>query len=607
MTSRTGRSRALLCALAFGAALAPGVAHAQVPGLPPILQPPDDDDPPTNPNRPPPALPPALANAHASEDGISAARSNYSADDTLIPPLERRWKRGFTYDVRTVLVGDRTVFVQDGGRVVALAGRSGKTLWSKVPGSGATAISFEGGRLVALTDNGRLAAFDGVSGRLLWERAAPDRSVLGQRIATVSGMVVMTADETVYGLSIADGSLRWSRHLSGTSMSLGPTIDNGRVFVVCGTKALALSDGRRLWSDTEFCNDGGAMAGGGLVAGQEYRVRNASSGALAGRLPSQLQVIAPSVSIFQNGTSGPLTGHRGLLGPRIWATRERRYSCSSSACSRAIGGGANSYRVLNGRVTVNDLGTGRRRWSGGPRIEGASTVPPPVAGDGLLVVRQEKAITGYTSVLNPKPTSLQEGTFEASRPLGARARLFGALGRTLRAQGPADVVLQSDRFPYRRFRSEKRTRTFGDGGFGFSVRPRRNTRYRTVSRGKRSRGGTVYVYPRYRERVRRGRGRRINKLRSHVAVRVPRGVRLRGKRVHLYLVRVARRRVQRIGRGARLRVTGRGRARGTIRYNAIRGIRRRDYLFLCIRGMSRQGMGEPDVYDRRCGRRRLPF
>ena len=589
--------------------LAPGAAQSQVPGLPPILNPPPEGEPPSTPGRPPPALPHALPDAEASEVAIDAARTNHSLDDTLIPPLERRWKRKFDSDVRDVLIGDRTVFVRLGNnRVLALAGRSGRTLWAKSPpGSGASAISYEAGRLVVLSGDGTISALDGSTGRVLWQRPALFPRTFARPIATVSGVAVVVGDD-VHALNLADGSTRWTRDVDTGSDGQGPVIDDGRVFVACATRALSLSTGQLLWSALG-CDSARSVAGGGYVTGEDRKVRSAATGATMGRYAGSLQILAPAGPVFQDGIFTPLTAHRGLLGPAIWRTGSQSHVCHSFACSRVVGAGANLYSVQRGRVAVRDLATGRPRWRGGPVIGngGYSIEPEPVAGDGLLVVRENRDLTGYASVLNPRPTSLQDGTFDAQTTLGGRARLFGALGRALRARGPADVTLQQDTFPFRRFRSVKKTRTSGDGGFGFRVRPKRNTRYRSLGAVKRSSGGTVFVYPRYKERVRRGRGRQINKLRSTISVRVPRGVRLRGRRVHLYLVRVARRRVQRLGGGAGLRSTGRGRARGTIRFNALRGLRRRDYFFFCIRGMSRQGMGPRDVIDRRCGRKRLPF
>jgi len=171
VTSRTGRSRAFLAALALAAALAPGVAHAQIPGLPPILQPPDDDEP--GAPGPPKPLPSSEPGSDATEDQINAARTNYSNDDSLIPALELRWTRRL--DPAQVLIGDRTVFVLSRGNsrasVIAVAGASGRTLWS-VPTSphsndGVYSISYEAGTLVTSTLNGVVTAHDGSSGRVL--------------------------------------------------------------------------------------------------------------------------------------------------------------------------------------------------------------------------------------------------------------------------------------------------------------------------------------------------------------------------------------------------------------------------------------------------------
>ena len=249
--------------------------------------------------------------------------------------------------------------------------------------------------------------------------------------------------------------------------------------------------------------------------------------------------------------------------------------------------------------------TGRQRFSARVTL-GDTDARPPVVGDGLLVLRERDSLAGYSSLLNPRPTGLEEVTFDGVIRLGKSALLTGALGRALRQRGPATVNLLGDTFPYGKFRQVKSTRTFGDGGYSFRVRPRLNTRYRSTSGSGKSQGGTVYVYPSFSERVRRGRGRRINRIRATVTARTPARVRLGRKRFHLYLVRVKRRKVQRLDSG-RLRQAGRGRARGVVRFTAIRGLRRGDFFFYCVRRLSRQGMGARDVIDRRCGARRLPY
>jgi hypothetical protein len=553
-------------------------------------------------------LPTTEAGAEATEEQINAARTNYSEDDTLIPALELRWTRKI-YPLN-VLIADRTVFVMtmrgSTPTVIALAGRSGRTLWSRaVPGDQSRpAMSYEGGRLFTVNFRGHVMALDGASGRLLWQRTAVGDG-MRPRIATIQGLLVLSNEENVYALSLADGSLRWRTEVTREILSRGPTVDAGRVFPSCEV-ALRLAGGERLWRNGSSGSCGEIVrARDGVLVGSSGNLFSATSGDEAGRLTEGPAAIAPGVAIFTSPLRAQTWPPPGRF---LWQLGDS--GCFSEGCTPVVAG-KDIYRVREPRLQVFDLATGRLRHSVAvPLARGDAGTP--VVGNGLAVVPEEDSIRkrgalhAYSSILDPPPQGLQENTFEGEIELGSRVRLWGALGRALRRAGPANVTLQADAFPYRRFRSVKTVRTFADGGYGFKARPRINTRYRSATGSRRSAGGTVYVYPAFRVRNRRGRGRQFNRIRLSVVVRTHPRVRLGGRRFNVYVVRVRKRTVTRLTRG-RLRRAGRGRARGRARYNAIRGLRRGDYLFLCVRGTSRLGMGARGLIDRRCGARRLPY
>ena len=252
-----------------------------------------------------------------------------------------------------------------------------------------------------------------------------------------------------------------------------------------------------------------------------------------------------------------------------------------------------------GRVSAFDPASGNVLWEralpgSSPRYEN----PPIVTGE---------LLRAYASVFQPPPNGSEEFVArDYVRYADTGVTMFGAVGRDLRGGGPQRVTLESDPFPSGSFAKAGETTSRAAGTFEFRIKPTRNTRYHTRAEdGPASRGGTVYVFPRFVDRLRRGSGRRVNDITSTVRMTGPPEVGLGGRRVHLYLVRVKRKQVAHVAGGA-LRGTARGRAAATLRFRAFTGFRSKDYLFYGVRGLSRVGLAPPDVVDRRCARSRLP-
>jgi hypothetical protein len=112
----------------------------------------------------------------------------------------------------------------------------------------------------------------------------------------------------------------------------------------------------------------------------------------------------------------------------------------------------------------------------------------------------------------------------------------------------------------------------------------------------------MYVYPKVTFRT----TRRGNAIRIVATFRTPRSVRLAGRPAVLYLGRATQHRLTRLA-GAHLTRVGRGLARATFRFGAINRVGDRDFLYACVVGQHRLGLGRPDAVLRDCGRSHIPL
>jgi hypothetical protein len=227
-----------------------------------------------------------------------------------------------------------------------------------------------------------------------------------------------------------------------------------------------------------------------------------------------------------------------------------------------------------------------------------------VAGGGRLVLAEGTNLVAFESVLKPRPGELDYGLdrYEVRAP--GHVGFVAGLHPGLRGQISA-IDLQLDPHPYGRFRRAARGRVASDGTTYFGRRLTRNTRIRVVAAGgpARSPVGTVVAYPRFGLRF-----GAVSRTRGFARVRLSGGpdFRVGGRRVFLYHGSARRRRHERLG-SALLRQVGRGIAVARIEYTYPRAVSRRDVSTYCIPRMPALGYGTNDPFQRRCGRRIIPY
>ena len=243
-----------------------------------------------------------------------------------------------------------------------------------------------------------------------------------------------------------------------------------------------------------------------------------------------------------------------------------------------------------------DAATGAVVWADG--MSGASAGQLAVAPGHLFLIQSGKLIA-YEPVLKPAPGEVAIGGGGTEVSAGHGTGVFGVLGTSLRAPAPA-VELQRAGWHRGRFKRYRRQTMSPDGGFGFLVRPARNTRYRAVVGKHVTKAQTVYVYPNAKFGDAAAAGHNIA---IPARVLTP-GVSLAGRSLVLYLNPSKGKRLRRI---ATARLSGRtGSARARVVFAPLRHVGQKDTLVFCVRGQLDIGLGRPSSLTRRCGAARLP-
>ena len=149
-----------------------------------------------------------------------------------------RWRKNLGASETSPLIVGNRIYVGDyAGRVYALRGVDGKTVWTfQAGGAVKGAIAYDRGRLFFGAYDGRLYSLRASNGKLIW-RAQSNRDWLGghgQFYSTpsvaYSRVYLGSTDGHVYSFGEQTGKLRWSYHTGGFVYG-SPAVWRHRVFV----------------------------------------------------------------------------------------------------------------------------------------------------------------------------------------------------------------------------------------------------------------------------------------------------------------------------------------------------------------------------------------
>ena len=218
----------------------------------------------------PMALPAAEVNSSWSQSGGNASKA--MGHVALPAQINQAWAvsigRGTSVDARlgsAPVVGDGRVYTIDTTATVrAFDAQSGATLWSTQFGTerGNEAalfgggLAFANGRIYATNGLGFVAALDATNGGIAWQ-VRPGGPLRGSPTVAGDAVYVMSQDNQIYSLKVADGTTNWneaaSLEIAGIFGVGSPAFAQGTVvagFSSGELNAYRYENGRAVWQDT---------------------------------------------------------------------------------------------------------------------------------------------------------------------------------------------------------------------------------------------------------------------------------------------------------------------------------------------------------------------
>jgi outer membrane protein assembly factor BamB len=229
------------------------------------------------------ALPPAQANAEWAQPGGNPSKS--MGHLALGASLGRAWvaRIGEGSEPRgrlasaPVVAGGRIYTIDTQAVVRAFDAQTGAPVWVKEVGDAAArrgsrsllsgeskgahgllfggGVSFDGGRIYATSGLGDVEAIDAATGALVW-RSRPGGPLRGAPTVANESVYVMSQDNQLYALNVADGKLRWNAagtfEVSGVFGAAAPAAAQGTVvagFSSGELTAYRYENARVLWQD----------------------------------------------------------------------------------------------------------------------------------------------------------------------------------------------------------------------------------------------------------------------------------------------------------------------------------------------------------------------
>jgi outer membrane protein assembly factor BamB len=263
-------------------------------------------------------LPPARANTEWSQTGGSASKSYGHL--ALAETPTKAWTAqiaGSSNRERLAsapVVGGNKLFVEGTDGVIhAFDKKTGARLWTRgdddmtkdqAPSAFGGGVSFDAGKLYATNGVGEVKALNADTGEVLW-KVTPAGPLRGSPTIAFGQLFVMTQDNQIIALNIADGSLVWDESGSTTQSGVfgvaAPAAGQGTVIAGYSSGELSAyryENGRTLWSD--------ALA------------RTNISTTVGSITDIDADPIIDSGRVYALGQGGRMAAYELLTGQRIW-------------------------------------------------------------------------------------------------------------------------------------------------------------------------------------------------------------------------------------------------------------------------------------------------
>lgn len=592
MAGRRRRAAAGIVAAGLLGALGATPATAQLPLLPP-----GGGTAPPPPN--PPVVDAAIDDAVTALDGQHHTRATTT---TVKGPLGVAWTAKVTGDVRQLLAIPGTL-ITSGSSLTALDPATGAVRWT-VPGAGEGAAIV--GDAVVATRGDDLVSHDLGTGALRWTAVGAGDGFSGAPVPAgdlVIAQPLTNGTSFARGLDAATGAQRWRVDVPNPGV---PAVVGDRVYLPgCGGgfQVVDRPSGTVVDSRSSGCGGGISYTAGAFARTVRIGTETAfSTTDLATGPVVRWDAATPAIGVMAGSTT--LLGVDPVSGQGRWTAK------TPFGAGRAWIAGSSVVNVTDQGIQLLDAATGATTWQGqfakpsgsfsdGGRITIAAAGQVFTAA-GSTVTALRTGAPGRTPKLAGKIARFRTITFGQAFTVSGTARDRPILTRR-------EVRLQTRRFPARRSRTTVvgKTGIRTDGAFKVRLKPDRFTSYRLrVAGATGSREFAAIVLPRTRDRFSRS-GADNNSITLRTTITVPKDMRIAGRTYAVYVGRAGAKRYVRLGSG-RIRRLGKGRGRATVRFRAVT-FGRRDFIRVCISGLSRQGLSFNDRLDRQCGRSTIRF
>ncbi|MFN9497207.1 MAG: PQQ-binding-like beta-propeller repeat protein [Erythrobacteraceae bacterium] len=250
------------------------------------------------------------------------------------------------------VVGGNKLFAEGtDGVIVAFDKNTGAKLWTRgdgemtkdqAPSAFGGGVSYEAGKLYATNGVGEVKALNADTGEVLW-KVTPAGPLRGSPTIAFGQLFVMTQDNQIIALNIADGSLVWDESGSTTQSGVfgvaAPSAGQGTVIAGYSSGELSAyryENGRTLWSD--------ALA------------RTNISTTVGSITDIDADPIIDSGRVYALGQGGRMAAYELLTGQRIWELNLAGISTPS------IAGEWIFTLTDDARLLAIARSTGRVRW-----------------------------------------------------------------------------------------------------------------------------------------------------------------------------------------------------------------------------------------------------
>ena len=301
-------------------------------------------------------LPPARSNPEWAQVGGSASKSYGHL--ALAENPTKLWTAsvaGSSNRMRLAaapVIGGNKLFAEGtDGVIVAFDKNTGAKLWTRgdgemtkdqAPSAFGGGVSYEAGKLYATNGVGEVKALNADTGEVLW-KVTPAGPLRGSPTIAFGQLFVMTQDNQIISLNIADGSLVWDESGSTTQSGVfgvaAPSAGQGTVIAGYSSGELSAyryENGRTLWSD--------ALA------------RTNISTTVGSITDIDADPIIDSGRVYALGQGGRMAAYELLTGQRIWELNLAGISTPS------IAGEWIFTLTDDARLLAIARSTGRVRW-----------------------------------------------------------------------------------------------------------------------------------------------------------------------------------------------------------------------------------------------------